>query len=139
MVDNYGGLDPGEELHIYPGHQTNFLLLPYWLKELPGAAAGDGLLYDFVVVLIIFAGSVRLFGTGIRGVAVASATCLSPGFFVNVAHIDTVSFPALFGMGVLPFVAGNLMDTREKSSWRWAGPVLVAVYVLMNWSPLLAA
>jgi hypothetical protein len=136
LVDNFGGLDAGEAPIVYPGHQANFLLLPYWLKELPGAACGDGLLYDFVVVLITFAGLTRLFGTGIRGVAAAFATCLSPGFFVNVAHIDTVSFPALIGMGVLAFVAWSLTQTPEKSPWRMMSPVVVVVYVLMNWSTL---
>jgi len=37
LVNNAGGLDAGEIPFVYPGHRPYFLILPYWLKELPGA------------------------------------------------------------------------------------------------------
>ena len=73
------------------------------------------LLLDFAVVLATFAGLLRLFGTGVRGVTAAFATCLSPGFFANVADIDTIGFPALMGIAVMAFIGGCLTQTREKS------------------------
>jgi hypothetical protein len=136
LVSNAGGLDSGEAPSVYPGHRSYFLILPYWLKELPGAAGGNGLLYDFAIVLATFAGLLRLFGTGIRGVAMAFATCLSPGFFANVADIDTIAFPALMGIAVMAFVGGCLTQTKEKSPWRGISLAMVVVYMLMNWSTL---
>jgi hypothetical protein len=136
LVSNAGGLDAGETPFVYPGHQPYFLFLPYCLKELPGAAGGNGLLYDFAIVLAVFAGLVRLFGTGVRGVALAFATCLSPGFFANVADIDTIGFPALMGIAVMAFVGGCLTQTKEKSPWRVISLGMVLVYMLMNWSTL---
>jgi hypothetical protein len=136
LVSNPGGLDAGETPFVYPGHRPYFLILPYYLKELPGVAGGNGLLYDFVIVLATFAGLLRLFGTGVRGVAAAFAACLSPGFFVNVADIDTIGFPALMGIAVMAFTGGCLTQTKEKSPWRVMSLVLVVVYMLMNWSTL---
>ena len=42
LVSNAGGLDVGETPLVYPGHRPGFLILPYWLKELPGAAEATG-------------------------------------------------------------------------------------------------
>ena len=67
LVANPGGLDAGEKPFVYPGHRPWLLLPPYWLKELPGIAGGNGLFYDFVMVLATFAGLTLLFGTGARG------------------------------------------------------------------------
>jgi hypothetical protein len=137
LVSNAGGLDSGETPFVYPGHQPYFLILPYWLKELPGAAGGNGLLYDFTVVLMVFAGLVRLFGTGLRGATLAFATCLSPGFFANVADIDTLAFPALMGLAALTFVGSCLVQNAEKSPLRLMALLAVLVaYMLMNWSTL---
>ena len=136
LVNNAGGLDAGETPFVYPGHRPYFLILPYWLKELPGAAGGNGLLYDFAIVLATFAGLLRLFGTGVRGVVAAFATCLCPGFFANVAEVDTIALPALVGIAVMAFVGGCLTQTKEKSPWRVVSLVLVVVYMLMNWSTL---
>ena len=85
---------------------------------------------------MVFAGLVRLFETGGRGMALAFATCLSPGFFVNVADIDTIGFPALMGIAVMAFAGGSLTQTREKSPWRIISLMLVMLYMLMNWSTL---
>ena len=137
LVANPGGLDAGEKRFIYPGHRPYLLLLPYWLKELPGAAGGNGLLYDFVMVLITFAGLTRLFGTGARGVLLASIACLCPGFILNMVAIDLTSFPEVVGLAVLPFVAGRLTDDGEKPVGRVLTLAVLVLFMLMNWSTLL--
>ena len=136
LVANPGGLEPGEKPSIYPGHRPYLLLPPYWLKELPGAAGGNGLLYDFVMVLATFAGLTRLLGTGARGVLLAGLACLCPGFIVNVATIDTISFPAVAGLAVLPYAAARLADGNGKPAGRVLALAVLLLYMLMNWSTL---
>src|SRR5215469_3117094 len=101
LVANPGGMNAGEKPFVYPGHRPYLLLVPYWFRELPGAAGGHGLLYDFFMVLVTFAGTTSLFGTGMRGVLLAFIVCLCPGFIYNVISIDLTSFPELFGLAVL--------------------------------------
>lgn len=137
LVANPGGLDAGEKPFIYPGHRPYLLLPPYWLKELPGASGGNGLLYDFVMVLATFAGLTRLFGTSVRGVLLAFITCFCPGFILNVVAIDLTSFPEVVGLAVLPFAAGRLVDGSEKPAERVLTMAVMILFMLMNWSTLL--
>ena len=136
LVANPGGLDAGEKPFVYPGHRPWLLLPPYWLKELPGTAGGNGLLYDFVMVLATFAGTTRLMGTGARGVLLASIVCLSPGFILNIVTIDTISFPAVVGLAVLPFAAGRLADGGGKPAGRMLTLAVLMLFMMMNWSTL---
>ena len=136
LVANPGGLDAGEKPFVYPGHRPWLMLPPYWLKELPGTAGGNGLLYDFVMVLATFAGLTRLLGTGARGVLLASITCLSPGFIANVVTIDMTSYPAVVGLAVLPFAAGRLADGGGKPAGRALTLIVLILFMLMNWSTL---
>ncbi|HEY1660970.1 MAG TPA: hypothetical protein VGI03_00995 [Verrucomicrobiae bacterium] len=134
LVANPGGLNAGENPVVYPGHRPYLLLPPYWFKELPGAAGGNGLLYDFVMLLATFTGLICLLGTGLRGVLLASITCFCPGFIHNIVSIDLTSFPELFGLAVLPFVAGRLTDSAGKPAGRVLALVVMVLYMLMNWS-----
>ena len=136
LVANPGGLDAGEEQFVYPGHRATFLYLPYVLKELPGAALGNGLLYDLTVLALTYAGLLWLLGTGLRGLLTASVVCLTPGFINNVVVVDTINVPALLGLAAMGFAGGCL--ARKETPWRMqAAAVLVAcLFMLQNWSTL---
>lgn len=134
LVANPGGLNAEEKPVIYPGHRPYLLLPAYWLRELPGATGGNGLLYDFVMVLATFAGLICLLGTGMRGVLLAFITCLCPGFISNFISIDLTSFPELFALAVLSFVAGRLADSAGKPAGRALALVVMVLFMLMNWS-----
>jgi hypothetical protein len=134
LVANPGGMEAGEKPFIYPGHRPYLLLVPYWFRELPGAAGGNGLLYDFVMVLATFAGVISLFGTGVRGVLLAFITCLCPGFIYNFISIDLTSFPELFGLAVLSFVAGRLANGSRNPAGQALALVVLVLFMLMNWS-----
>ena len=136
LVANPGGLDSGEAQFIYPGHRPFFLIIPYLLKELPGSAWGDGLLYDFFVVATAFAALLWLFGINFRGLLIACAVCLAPGFFNNATNVDTIAVPALFGIAALSFVAGVLTRGESKLSLKLAAGVVLVLYMLQNWSTL---
>ncbi len=136
LVANPGGLDAGEEQFVYPGHRPFFLILPYLLKELPGSAWGDGLLYDFFVVTTAFAALLWLFGINFRGLLIACAVCLAPGFFNNATDVDTIAIPALFGIAALSFVTGVFTRTESKLSLNLAALVVLVLYMLQNWSTL---
>lgn len=134
LMANPGGLNAGEKPVIYPGHRPYLLLVPYWFRELPGAAGGNGLLYDFVMVLATFTGVTCLFGTSARGVLLAFITCLCPGFIYNFISVDLTSFPELFGLAALTFVAGQLADSGGKPAMRALAVVVMVLFMLMNWS-----
>jgi hypothetical protein len=134
LVANPGGLNAGEKPFIYPGHRPYLLLVPYWFRELPGAAGGNGLLYDFVMVMVTFAGAISLFGTGARGILLAFIICLCPGFIYSLISIDLTSFPELLGLAVLPFVAGRLADSSGKQAGRVLALVVMVLFMLLNWS-----
>ena len=136
LVANPGGLDAGEKPFVYPGHRPLLLLPPYWLKELPGITGGNGLLYDFVMVLAMFVGLTQLFGTGARGVLLASIACLSPGFIANVVTIDMTSYPAAVGLAVLPFAAARLADGGGKPARQVLPMAVLLLFMLLNWSTL---
>jgi len=136
LVANPGGLDAGEKQFIYPGHRPYLLLPPYWLKELPGKTGGNGLFYDLVMVIATFVGLTRLFGSGGRGFLIASVVCLCPGFILNVAAIDTISFPAVMGLAALPFAAALLADGETKITGRLLALAVMILFMLMNWSTL---
>jgi hypothetical protein len=134
LVANPGGLQAGEKLFIYPGHRPYLLLVPYWFRELPGALGGNGLLYDFVMVLATFAGAISLFGTGMRGLLLAFITCLCPGFIYNFISIDLTAFPELLGLAVLSFVAGRLANSSGKPAGLVLALVVMVLFMFMNWS-----
>lgn len=134
LVANPGGLDTGEKPFIYPGHRPYLLLVPYWVRELPGAAGGNGLLYDFVMVLVTFAGLICLFGPGVRGALLAFITCLCPGFIYNVVSIDLTSFPELLALAILPFVAAQLTDGAGKPIGRAFALAVMVLFMFLNWS-----
>jgi hypothetical protein len=136
LVANPGGLEPGEEKYVYPGHQPFFLIIPYLLKELPGAAGGDGVIYDFALLALTYAALLFLLGTGGRGILVASAVCLAPGFLANVAGVDTIAIPALVGIGALAYAGGVLAENEAKLSARLAALAVMLVFMLLNWSTL---
>ena len=136
LVANPAGMNPGEKPFIYPGHRPYLLLLPYWFRELPGATGGDGLLYDFVMVLATYAGLICLFGPGLRGVLLAFATCLCPGFILNFTTIDLTSYPELLALPVLSFVAARLADSAGKPAGRAIALVVLVLFMLMNWSTM---
>ncbi|HTR43114.1 MAG TPA: hypothetical protein VMH87_15985, partial [Pseudomonadales bacterium] len=134
LLANPGGMEPGEKPLIYPGHRPYLLLVPYWFRELPGAAGGYGLLYDFVMVLATFGGVISLFGTGMRGVLLASILCLCPGFIYSVISIDLTSFPELFGLAALSFAAGRLANSSRNPTGQILALVVLVLFMLMNWS-----
>lgn len=134
LVANPGGLQAGEKPFVYPGHRPYLLLVPYWFRELPGAAGGNGLLYDFVMVLVTFAGVISLLGTRMRGVLLAFIACLCPGFIYSLISIDLTSFPELLGLAVLPFVAGRLADNPGKPGGRALALVVMVLFMILNWS-----
>ncbi len=136
LVANPGGLDAGEEKFIYPGHRPTFVVLPYLLKELPGAAGGDGLFYDLAVLAITYAAILCLLGMNLRGLLVACVMCLTPGFFNNIAVVDTIDVPALFGIAAMSFAGGCLARSETKISMRLAAIAMMCLYMLLNWSTL---
>ena len=133
LVMNPGGIDPGEPLKIYYGHRPAVLILPYLLEELPGAAGGNGLLYDLIVVALTYSALVWLFGTGLRGLLLASVACLTPGVIYSILQIDTIGVPALFGIPVMCFAARAFTRPETSASLRVTAFLVVAVYMLMNW------
>jgi hypothetical protein len=136
LVANPGGLETGEAQFIYPGHRPTFLLAPYFLKELPGAAFGDGALYDFTVLAATFAAMLALFGNNWRGIFFGAVVCFTPGFINNVAAIDTINVPALFSLSALGFAAA-VFARRESSLILQAIALAVTLlFMLMNWSTL---
>ena len=136
LVANPGGLGPDEKEFIYPGHRSNFLILPYLLKELPGAAGGNGLLYDFTVLALTYGALLWLLGTNLRGLLVAGIVCLSPGFMNNVAGVDTLGVPGLLGIAAMSFAAGCLSREGASPGLKYAALAVMAVYMLLNWSAL---
>jgi len=136
LVANPGGLDAGEEKFIYPGHRPAFLILPYLLKELPGAVAGNGLLYDLVVLALTYAALLWLFGTRLRGVVLASVFCLAPGFINNVFTIDTINVPAMMGVAAMSFAGGCLVRNETKLPLRLMALGVMSLFMLLNWSTL---
>jgi hypothetical protein len=136
LVANPGGLDAGEEPFIYPGHRPFFLVLPYLLKELPGAAGGDGLLYDFAVLALIYSAVLGLLGAGLRGILIASAVCLAPGVMNNIADVDTLGVTFLFGLAAMSFAGGALARHEAKLSTRLGAFAVMVVYMLLNWPTL---
>ena len=136
LVANPGGLDAGEEKFVYPGHRPGFLAMPYLLKELPGPAGGNGLLYDFTVLALTFGALVWLFGNNFRGIFIACAVCLTAGFMNNVGEVDTLSIPGLLGLAAMSFAAGCLVR-EKKSVWlTTAALAVMAAFMLLNWSAL---
>jgi hypothetical protein len=136
LVVNPGGIDAGEEESIYYGHRPVVLVVPYLLKELPGVAGGDGLLYDFIVLALTYSALLWLLGTGLRGLLIASAVCLAPGVMYNIANVDTIGVPTLFGLGVMSFVGGAFTRSETKVSVRFASFLVMAIFMLLNWPTL---
>lgn len=136
LVTNPGGLDAGEAKDIYPGHRPTFLIIPYLLKELPGAAAGDGLLYDFTVLALTYAALLWLLGAGLRGVLIAVAVCLAPAFINNLVDVDTIGVPAMLGIAAMSFAGGCLARSETGLPLRLAALAVLALFMLLNWSTL---
>ncbi len=136
LVANPGGLESGEEQFIYPGHRPTFLIAPYLLKELPGAKFRDGALYDFAVLAATFAAMLALFGGGWRGLVIGSVLCFAPGFINNVAAVDTINVPALFGLAALGFAASRFARQETDISVYAIAIVVTLFYMGLNWSTL---
>jgi hypothetical protein len=136
LVANPGGLDAGETKYIYPGHRPTFLIFPYLLKELPGAALGDGLLYDFTVLAMTYLALLWLLGTGFRGQLVACVVCLAPGFMSNVSNVDTIGIPALLGVAAMSFAGGSLARKETTLTQRLAAFGVMVLFMPLNWSTL---
>jgi hypothetical protein len=136
LVANPGGMEAGEKPFIYPRHRPTFLIIPYLLKELPGQAMDDGLLYDAAMLAMLFAGVMSLMGVTTRGMVTAAALCLTPGVFNNIMNVDTISTPALVGVAAMCFVCG-IFRREGVSLWlRGLACVVLAVYMTLNWSSL---
>ncbi len=136
LVANPGGLNPGEEQFIYPGHRPTLLIPAYLLKELPGAMFGDGMLYDLAVLAATYVAMLALFGCNWRGNIMASIVGFTPGFINNIAQIDTISVPALLGLAALGLVASRLARRESNVSVYLGTLLLAAVYMCLNWSTL---
>ena len=136
LVANPGGLETGETQFIYPRHRPTFLIAPYLLKELPGAAFHDGALYDFAVLAATFAAMLALFGCGWRGLVIGSAVCFTPGFINNVAEIDTINIPALFGLAALGYAASRFARQETDVSAYAVAMIVTLAYMFLNWSTL---
>ena len=136
LVANPGGLEAGDEPFIYPGHRPTFLIAPYLLKELPGAAFRDGALYDFAVLAATYAAMLALFGCNWRGILLGSVVCFTPGFINNIAEIDTINIPALFGLAAMGYAASRFAR-HETDVSAYAIPVIVTLlFMCLNWSTL---
>ncbi|HEX7652558.1 MAG TPA: hypothetical protein VF607_03565, partial [Verrucomicrobiae bacterium] len=136
LVANPGGLAEGEKPFIYPRHRPTFLTIPYVLKELPGAAAGDGALYDGVILALLFGSVLWLMGTHTRGLLTASVLCLAPGVMSNLINVDTISTPALLGIAVMCFVAGTINRPTAANGLKAITGLILVVYMALNWSSL---
>ena len=136
LVANPGGLAAGEEQFIYPGHRPTFLIPPYLLKELPGAAGHDGALYDLAVLAATFAAMLALFGHGWRGLLLGSVVCFTPGFINNVAAVDTINVPALLGLAALGFAASRFARQENDISAYAVAFVVTLIFMCLNWSTL---
>ncbi|HTB85057.1 MAG TPA: hypothetical protein VK742_15490 [Candidatus Sulfotelmatobacter sp.] len=136
LVANPGGLVAGEAQFVYPGHRPAFLIAPYLLKELPGAAFGDGALYDFAVLAATFAAMLGLFGNNWRGIFFGAVICFTPGFINNVAAIDTINVPALFSLSVLGFAAAVFSRRDSSLMLRVVALAATLVFMCLNWSTL---
>lgn len=136
LVANPGGLESGEEQFIYPGHRPTFLIPPYLLKELPGAAFRDGALYDFAVLAATYAAMLALFGLGWRGMLLGCVVCFTPGFINNVAAVDTINVPALLGLAVMGFAASRFARQENDISAYAVAFGVTLVFMCLNWSTL---
>ena len=136
LVANPGGLAAGEKPSVYPRHRPTFLIIPYLLKELPGQAVGDGSLYDTAILALLFTGALVLMGVNTRGLVTASALCLAPGVLNNVTNIDTISTPALVGIGVMCIACGIFSRGTTDRLRQSLAVVVMLVYMTLNWSTL---
>ena len=66
----------------------------------------------------------------------AVVTCLSPGFILNVAKVDTISYPAVTGFAALTFVGAYLAGDDNRRHRKAVVFGVLLLFMLMNWSTL---
>jgi hypothetical protein len=140
VVDNPGGIAPGERLHIYPGYR-GFSLLPLYVLYLATGSLWWSRLIFFVLLSLGLCFSIWwMLHQTVTALAAAVALCLSPGFVRWGIAWDPVPGTIFLGVPViLALVHVANPDTHPKSTGPLAAMSLATVlYAQIEWGAVFA-
>jgi len=135
FVLNPGGLAPGEEWQLYPGHRKWSIMPQYVIGHLLGGP-NRSLLPFYLILSTAIAVSIWFFFKKTDSAALLAAlVILCPGYSRYALGYDPIGIPILWGIPAMALII-HLMQAEGSGTWKRMtfASLILLLYTAMNWS-----